>query len=136
MKDKKLKEISLKVKKIIDKPIINLFYSDEGSKKKGSKTWTTLTRTQLETLLIDIIADSVDQGLKYEDKAKIRNVSKRSFYRTLEQARINLIKAIFTIMVAGTLNIIDSPRLSDFNELSQYFSDLIAVNKIENQSEE
>jgi hypothetical protein len=43
---------------------------------------------------------------------------------------------MFTIMVAAVLNVIDSPRLADFNELSQNFLDLITINKLENQSAE
>ncbi|MBD3192051.1 MAG: hypothetical protein GF308_15495 [Candidatus Heimdallarchaeota archaeon] len=133
MNKDELKEIKKQVKAILKNPIIRLFFPDDSNKKKGSKEWTNLTRTQLETLVIDLIVDEINPELSYLERAKIRGVTKRSFYRTLEQARLNLIRSIFTIMLAGTLKILDSPRLSDFNELSQNFNDLIAINDLENQ---
>jgi predicted DNA-binding protein (UPF0251 family) len=102
----------------------------------GSRNVYGMSRVQLETLVIDLITDELYPELNYEERGKIRGVTKRSFYRTLEQARMNLIRAIFTIMVAAVLNIIDSPRLSNFNNLSQTFMDLIEVNKVEDQTPE
>ncbi|MHA1211396.1 MAG: hypothetical protein ACTSSH_02950 [Candidatus Heimdallarchaeota archaeon] len=131
-----MNEVKRKVKEIMENPIINLFYQKEATGNKGTKEWTNLTKIQLETLVIDIITDEINPKLTYLERGDIRGVTKRSFYRTLEQARLNLIRAIFTIMIAAILNIINSPRLSDFNELSQNFLDLITVNNLENQSEE
>jgi predicted DNA-binding protein (UPF0251 family) len=136
MNAKKHNEIKNKVKEIMKNPIIRLFYSEKKSNVKGSKEWTNITQVQLETLVIDLITDELYPELNYEERGKIRGVTKRSFYRTLEQARMNLIRAIFTIMVAAVLNIIDSPRLSNFNNLSQTFMDLIEVNKVEDQTPE
>lgn len=136
MSQEELKEIKKQVNAILKNPIIKLFFPDDSNKRKGSKEWTNLTRTQLETLVIDLITDEINPKLSYLDRAKIRGVTKRSFYRTLEQARLNLIRAIFTIIIAGNLKILDSPRLSDFNELSQNFNDLITINDLENQSPE
>ena len=136
MNSKTQNEIKSRVKEIMNNSIIKLFYNDGKETGKGTKEWTNLTKTQLETLVIDIITDEINPKLTYLDRGSIRGVTKRSFYRTLEQARLNLIRSIFTIMIAAVLNIIDSPRLSDFNELSQNFLDLITVNKLENQSVE
>jgi len=136
MTKSELNEVKRKVKEIMENPIINLFYQKETTGNKGTKEWTNLTKIQLETLVIDIISDEINPELTYLERGDIRGVTKRSFYRTLEQARLNLIRAIFTIMIAAILNIINSPRLSDFNELSQNFLDLITVNNLENQSEE
>ncbi len=131
-----IKQIKQQVNNILNNPVIKLFYENNDSSIKGSKVWTNLTKIQLETLVVDIITDEINPDLGYLERGKIRNVTKRAFYRTLEQARLNLIKAIFTLMVAAVLNIIDSPRLSDFNELSQNFLDLITINNLENQSPE
>ena len=136
MSKKELRDIKLRVKEIQKNPIIKLFYEDVKSTRKGSKEWTNLTKIQLETLIVDIVTDEISPTLGYLERGKIRGVTKRSFYRTLEQARLNLIRAIFTIMVASFLNIIDSPRLSDFNELSQNFLDLVTINNLENQTPE
>ena len=65
-----------------------------------------LTKTQLETLLIDILAEKISgKRIVYEDKAKMRliksGVSRGSFNRTLAQARMNTIKSIYTIILLG-----------------------------------
>ena len=135
MTEKEIQEIKKKVKEILKNPIIKLFFPIT-KKGKGAKEWTNLTKTQLETLIVDLITDEVNPNLGYLERGNIRGVTKRAFYRTLEQARLNLIRAIFTIMVASFLNIIDSPRLSDFNELSQNFLDLVTINNLENQTPE
>ena len=136
MSSKEIKQIKKALKETMASPIINLFYSKGKEDGKGSKEWTNLTKTQLETLLIDLLADEINPNLGYLERGEIRGVTKRSFYRTLEQARLNLIRAMFTIMLAGALNIIDSPRLADFNALSQNFIDLINVNNLENLNAE
>ena len=136
MSNKEIRDIKLRVKEIQENPIIRLFFEDVKSTGKGSKEWTNLTKIQLETLIVDLITDEINPKLGYLERGKLRGVTKRSFYRTLEQARLNLIRAIFTIMVAAFLNIIDSPRLSDFNELSQNFLDLVTINNLENQTPE
>ena len=136
MSSKEINLIRKELKETLSNPIIKLFYEDKDEGKKGSKEWTNLTKVQLETLIVDLIADEINPELGYLERGKIRGVTKRSFYHSLEQARLNLIRAIFTIMLAGVLNIIDSPRLADFNELSQNFVDLISVNNITNQSKE
>ncbi len=136
MSSKEIKLIRERLRETMSNPIINLFYSKEEGSGKGSKEWTNLTKIQLETLIIDIITDEINPNLGYLERGKVRGVTKRSFYRTLEQARLNLIRAMFTIMISGVLNIIDSPRLSDFNALSQNFVDLININNQDNQTPE
>ena len=136
MSSKEIKLIKERLRETMSNPIINLFYSKEEESGKGSKEWTNLTKIQLETLIIDIITDEINPNLGYLERGKVRGVTKRSFYRTLEQARLNLIRAMFTIMISGVLNIIDSPRLSEFNALSQNFVDLININNQDNQTPE
>ncbi len=136
MSSKEIKLIRERLRETMSNPIINLFYSKKEESGKGSKEWTNLTKIQLETLVIDIITDEINPNLGYLERGKVRGVTKRSFYRTLEQARLNLIRAMFTIMISGVLNIIDSPRLSDFNALSQNFVDLININNQDNQTPE
>ncbi len=135
MTKKEIQEIKRQVKEFMNNPIINLFYPETDT-AKGSKEWTNLTKIQLETLIVDLVTDEINPELGYLERGEIRSVTKRSFYRTLEQARLNLIRAMFTIMIAAVLNVIDSPRLSDFNELSQNFLDLITINNLENQTPE
>lgn len=136
MSKNEIKSIKQRTKEIMNDPIIKLFYPNDKNQTKGTKEWSNLTKTQLETLVIDIITDEVNSDLSYLERSKIRGVTKRSFYGTLEQARLNLIRAVFTMMIAAVLNIIDSPRLANFNDLSQNFRDLITINKLDSQSPE
>jgi len=57
-----------------------------------------LTKTQLETFLIDALAENLaEKSLRYEEKAKLRllrtGVSRGAFNRTLKQARRNIIQS-------------------------------------------
>jgi hypothetical protein len=85
---------------------------------------SNLTKIQLETILIDILAQNISgKTLKYEEKARLRlikaGVSRGSFNRTLKQARKNVIQAIYTILLLGYLGVFDSTNLNPFLEISQ-----------------
>jgi len=82
-----------------------------------------LTKTQLETLLIDLLAEKISgKRIVYEDKAKMRliksGVSRGSFNRTLAQARNNTIKSIYTLILLGYLGILDTPNLDPYIEIA------------------
>ncbi len=81
-----------------------------------------LTRPQLETLLIDLFADElVGRRLRAEEKTSLRlgkKVSRGSFNRTLRQARLNVIKAIYTVLLLGYLGVLTSPELEPYIELA------------------
>jgi len=84
---------------------------------------SNLTKIQLETLLIDILAQNISgKPLKYDEKARLRlmkaGVSRGSFNRTLKQARRNIIQAIYTILLLGYLGIFDSTNLTPYLEIS------------------
>lgn len=85
---------------------------------------SNLTKIQLETLLIDILAQNISgKALKYEEKARLRlikaGVSRGSFNRTLKQARKNIIQAIYTILLLGYLGVFDSAILNSYLEVSR-----------------
>lgn len=84
---------------------------------------SNLTKIQLETLLIDVLASNIARkSLKTEEKAKLRRlkegVSRGSFNRTLKQARRNVIKSIYTILLLGYLGVFESTQLDPFLEVS------------------
>lgn len=84
---------------------------------------SNITKTQMETLLIDILSQNISgKTLKYEEKAKLRlmkaGVSRGSFNRTLKQARKNVIQAIYTVFLLGYLGIFDSTNLAPYLEIS------------------
>jgi hypothetical protein len=88
-----------------------------------------LTKIQLETLLIDVLADNLaGKTLKYEEKASLRlikaKISRGAFNRTLAQAKENVIRSIYTVLLLGYLGVFESttldPYLETANKLHQY----------------
>jgi len=99
---------------------------------------SNLTETQLKTLLLDFLSDGFsDKKLTYEEKAKLRNfkyriiegkrqkinspkgISRGAFNRVLRQARNNVIKAIYTVILIGYLGIFEDPRLQQYISLAE-----------------
>ena len=90
---------------------------------------SNLTKIQLETLLIDVLAENVaDKSLKYDEKAKLRilAVSRGAFNRSLRQARQNATQSIYTILLLGYLGILEEislePYLEAANKLKTYIN--------------
>ena len=82
-----------------------------------------LTKTQLETLLIDFLADNIaDHALKYDEKASLRltkaKLSRGAFNRTLKQAKENVTKSIFTILLLGYLGVFETTTLDPYLEIA------------------
>ena len=90
---------------------------------------SNLSKIQLETLLIDVLADNIaDKSLKYDEKAKLRilAVTRGAFNRSLKQARHNVTKSIYTIMLLGYMGILEEislePYLEAANKLKTYIN--------------
>ena len=90
-----------------------------------------LTKTQLETLLIDVLAENLSgKQLKYDDKARLRltkaKISRGSYNRTLKQSKENVIKSVYTVLLLGYLGVFESttldPYLAIANKLHEYVS--------------
>ena len=90
-----------------------------------------LTKTQLETFLIDVLAENLaGKSLRYEEKAKLRllrtGISRGAFNRTLKQARRNIIQSVYTILLLGYLGVFEDTRLDPYleaaNKLQAYMS--------------
>ena len=82
-----------------------------------------LTKTQLETLLIDILSENfASKPLKYDEKARLRltkaKISRGAFNRTLRQAKENIIRSIYTVLLLGYLGIFESTTLDPYLEIA------------------
>jgi hypothetical protein len=82
-----------------------------------------LTTTQLETLLIDVLSDNLaEKSLKYDDKARMRltkaEISRGSFNRTLKQAKENVTRSIYTVILLGYLGIFETTTLDPYLEIA------------------
>jgi hypothetical protein len=86
-----------------------------------------LTQAQLETLLIDlVIEDEHGDHIPYEEKAALRSksgsrsrgVSRGAFNRTLKQARGNIIRCLYTMLLLAYLGLFDQTLFSPFEEVA------------------
>ncbi len=100
-----------------------------------------LTTTQLETLLIDVLSESIaGKPLKYDEKARLRlikaKISRGAFNRTLEQAKVNVVKAIYTVLLLGYLGVFESTTLDPYLEIANKLSTYMeAYKNVPNKSE-
>ncbi|MBS7632372.1 hypothetical protein KEJ15_01950 [Candidatus Bathyarchaeota archaeon] len=93
-----------------------------------------LTTTQLETFLIDILSDSLSgKSLTYDEKASLRlikaKISRGAFNRTLKQAKDNVIKSIYTVLLLGYLGVFESIALDPYLEIANKLQDYVAAHK-------
>jgi len=84
---------------------------------------SNLTKIQLETLLIDVLAENyADKPLNYDEKGRLRltktAVSRGSFNRTLNQAKRNVTESIYTILLLGYLGLTQTTSLTPYLEAS------------------
>jgi hypothetical protein len=93
---------------------------------------STLTKTQLETLLIDFLSTNLTgKSLTNEQKALMRlskaGISRGAFNHTLKQARKNIIKSIYTILLLGYLGLFDDTRLDPYLEAAGKLKDYVSA---------
>jgi hypothetical protein len=93
-----------------------------------------LTKTQLETLLIDILSENyAGKQLKYDEKASLRltkaQISRGSFNRTLKQAKENVTKSIYTVLLLGYLGVFESTTLDPYLEIANKLRDYVDAHK-------
>ena len=93
-----------------------------------------LTKTQLETLLIDVLAENISgKQLKYDDKAALRltkaKISRGAFNRTLKQSKENVIKSIYTVLLLGYLGVFDSTTLDPYLEIANKLHEYVETHQ-------
>ncbi len=103
---------------------------------------SNLTKTQLETLLIDFLGPNISgKSLTNQEKALLRltkaGISRGAFNHTLKQARRNIIQSMYTIILLGYLGIFEDTRLDPYlevaNKLKEYvgaYKDVISNNEL------
>jgi len=124
--DKELKlneRVELWLKSSLSDPIVKILAKN-----------SHLTPIQLETLLIDILADNTaSKHLKYDEKAKLRlrkvKISRGAFNRTLMQAKENTIKSIYTVLLLGYLGIFESTTLDPYLEIANRLREYVEAHK-------
>jgi hypothetical protein len=83
---------------------------------------SNLTKTQFETLMIDLLIDVMsDEKVSFKQKTLFRakKVSRGSFSRTLWQARKRVISSIFTIILLNYIGVYESKPFEEYQNLSE-----------------
>lgn len=91
-----------------------------------------ITKIQLETIYIDILAPNILQKqIKFSDKVNLRikdpKISRGAFIRTLKQSKRNIIKSINTILLLGYIGIFDTPKLQSYIEISNRLHSILEM---------
>jgi hypothetical protein len=127
--DKKaIKNLTFGAKQVLKEPILKML--QEGS---------TLSPAQLETLLIDLVVeDNYGSHISYEDKASYRSrtgsrsrgVSRGAFNRTLTQARRNVSRCLYTMLLLAYLGLFDSTVFRPFEVVATRIGDYRRIRDI------
>ena len=93
-----------------------------------------LTKTQLETYLIDVLAENIsEKQLKYDEKAALRltkaKISRGSFNRTLKQSKENVIKSIYTVLLLGYLGVFENTTLDPYLEIANKLHEYVEAHQ-------
>jgi len=85
---------------------------------------SNLTRKQFESLIIDFSLEKMlDENLTMRHKTRLRtdreNLSRGAFLRTLSQAKMNVVRSLYTIFLLGYVGILDNLEFEPFIEISQ-----------------
>jgi hypothetical protein len=126
--NKTLKQLTSSTRQVLKEPILKKL--QEGS---------VLSQAQIETLLIDlVIEDSYGTHITYEDKAtyrsktgtKSRGVSRGAFNRTLKQARRNLSRCFYTMILLAYLGLFELTIFRPFEEVAARMGDYRRIRDI------
>jgi len=95
---------------------------------------SNLTKIQLETFLIDVLSENLSgKQLKFDEKARLRltkaQISRGAFNRTLKQAKENVIKSVYTILLLGYLGIFKETTLDPYIEIANKLHDYMEACK-------
>ncbi|MBD3405606.1 MAG: hypothetical protein GF411_05670 [Candidatus Lokiarchaeota archaeon] len=113
---KEILNLAKNARQVLSEPILQVLLKE-----------STLTETQLETLLIDLLVeDNLGSHIPYDEKASLRSVDRKkrkgvsrgSFNRTLRQARKNVTKSIYTMLLLAYLGLFEISIFRPFEEVA------------------
>ena len=113
------KDYQLIIKKTFQDPLTDILLNN-----------SNLTRTQFETLVIDMLMDIIsDKKLSFDEKTLFRtkNVSRGSFSRSLSQARKNVISGIFTIVLLSYIGVFDARPFDEYYVLAEKLKEYVSI---------
>jgi len=123
-----MKKLTSGAQQVLKEPILKKL--QEGS---------ILSEAQMETLLIDLVVeDGYGDHITYEDKAtyrskrgtRSRGVSRGAFNRTLKQARRNLSRCLYTMLLLAYLGLFELTIFRPFEEVAARIGDYRRIRDI------
>jgi hypothetical protein len=123
-----IRKLAAGTRQVLKEPILKKL--QEGS---------VLSEAQLETLLIDLVVeDSYGSHITYDDKAshrsragtRSRGVSRGAFNRTLTQARRNVTRCLYTMLLLAYLGLFDSTVFRPFEVVAARIGDYRRIREI------
>ena len=123
-----MKQLTSGARQVLKEPILKKL--QEGS---------VLSEAQIETLLIDLVVeDNYGAHITYEDKAtyrskrgtRSRGVSRGAFNRTLKQARRNLSRCLYTMLLLAYLGLFELTIFRPFEEVAARIGDYRRIRDI------
>ncbi|MHA1576203.1 MAG: hypothetical protein ACTSU3_02465 [Candidatus Thorarchaeota archaeon] len=123
-----LRGIAQGAKRVLKEPIL-----------KALLEHSHLTESQIETLLIDlVIEDNQDIHIPYDSKAAFRSktgersqgVSRGAFNRTLKQARRNVTRSLYTMLLLAYLGLFDYAIFRPFEEVATRIGDYRRIREV------
>jgi hypothetical protein len=99
---------------------------------------SNLTRTQFETLMIDLLIDVMsEEKIPFKQKTLFRTkkVSRGSFSRTLGQARGRVISSVFTIVLLSYVGVYDTKPFEEYQNLSEKLREYLTIIEQANPSQ-
>jgi hypothetical protein len=123
-----MRDVASGAKQVLQEPILKLLLAK-----------SILTETQLETLLIDlVIEDNYRFHITYDDKASFRSrsgtrtrgVSRGAFNRTLKQARKNVTRCLYTMLLLTYLGLFELTIFRPFEEVAARIGDYRRIREI------
>ncbi len=91
---------------------------------------SNLTNAQFETLMIDILVDSMsDEKTSFKQKAffRERKVSRGSFSRTLGQGRTRVISSVFTILLLSYVGVLQGAPFEEYQILAEKLREYLSA---------
>jgi predicted DNA-binding protein (UPF0251 family) len=123
-----MKQLTSGARQVLKEPILKKL--QEGS---------VLSEAQIETLLIDLVVeDTYGSHITYENKASYRSkegtrsrgVSRGAFNRTLKQARRNLTRCFYTMLLLAYLGLFEVTIFRPFEEVAARIGDYRRIRDI------
>jgi hypothetical protein len=91
---------------------------------------SSITKQQLSALIVDVISENLTgRDLTYEDKAKcmLNPISRGAYNRSLIQARQNVTKSFFTILLLSYIGLLEDSEISKLLELGEKLRSIIEM---------